>query len=212
MTENEIKRPDPRVLDYNTERATLRMPEYGRTVQEMVDYAKTLDDPQQRQRCAEAIVALMGSLGQHRGDSAEVEQKLWNHLAYIADYGLDIDYPVDIERPSDRPAPTQHLPYPQQRIARRHYGATVEAFLQKAAEMENPEERAELTRLLANQMKRDLGRWNRDAMNDRKVLDDIAQMTDGRVTPTPDNTRLLNDSAILNDVAQMMPSRKKRRK
>lgn len=212
MTTNEIKRPDPRKLDYNTERQHLRMPEYGRTIQEMVEYAKTLEDKQERQDCAATIVSLMAGMAEQRGDREEFEQKLWNHLAAIANYELDIDYPVAIIRLDEKQAQHERIPYPQKRIARRHYGAAVEATLKKIAETEDTDERIALTRLVAIQMKRDLGRWNRDAMNDQKVLNDIAQMTDGAVCPEPGSIHLPSDSMVLGDVQQMMPSKKKRRR
>ena len=46
-------------LDYNTQREKLLLPEYGREVQSMVDYAMTLTDRAERQRCANSIVAIM---------------------------------------------------------------------------------------------------------------------------------------------------------
>ena len=46
-------------LDYNTQREKLVLPEYGREIQEMVDYAQTIADKEERQRCAETIVAIM---------------------------------------------------------------------------------------------------------------------------------------------------------
>lgn len=209
---NEIKRPDPRKLDYNTERERLRMPEYGRTIQEMVDYAKSLTDRQERQNCAQTIVHLMEGMTTHRGDRDELQQKLWNHLAAIANYELDIDYPVTIKLLNEERGQHERVAYPQKRIARRHYGALVESMLKKLAEMEDPAEREVLTRQLAIQMKRDLGRWNRDAMNDQKVLNDIAQLTDGAVAPEPNSVRMLSDNIILSDVQQMMPSKKKRKR
>ena len=46
-------------LDYNTQREKLVLPEYGREVQNMVDYAISLDDKADRQRCAETIILTM---------------------------------------------------------------------------------------------------------------------------------------------------------
>ena len=46
-------------VDYNTERPSLAMPEYGRMVQQMVDYAKTIADAEEREKCARSIVAIM---------------------------------------------------------------------------------------------------------------------------------------------------------
>ena len=46
-------------LDYNTRREKLVLPEYGREVQNMVDYAISLDNKADRQRCAETIILTM---------------------------------------------------------------------------------------------------------------------------------------------------------
>ena len=88
---------EPISIDYNTQRTQLVLPEYGRCIQQMVDHAKTLDDRDERLRCATTIVALMASMVKQHGDADEFRRKLWNHLAAIANYELDIDYPVEIE-------------------------------------------------------------------------------------------------------------------
>ena len=42
-------------MDYNTQRKKLILPEYGRCIQQMVDYAKTIGDRAERQNCANTI-------------------------------------------------------------------------------------------------------------------------------------------------------------
>lgn len=200
------------VVDYNTEREKLVMPEYGRCIQQMVEHAKTLQDKSERQRCAKTIVALMAGMTKQNGDAEDFRQKLWNHLAAIAKYELDIDYPVEIERLEDSKATHENIPYPQKRIARRHYGAIIEALTKKIESFENPQERKLFTEQVANQMKRSLGRWNRDAMNDEKIMDDIAFYTDGAVSLMPNELKMKSDGEILNDVQQMTPSKKKKKK
>ena len=137
---------------------------------------------------------------------------MWNHLAAIANYELDIDYPVTIEKLEDTKANHEPIPYPQKRIAKRHYGAIVEALTKKLTEIEDEDERMALTEQVANQMKRSLGRWNRDAMNNEKVLDDIANYTEGKVSLLPNELKFKSDGEILNDVQQMTPSKKKKKK
>lgn len=46
-------------LDYNTTREKLVLPEYGREIQQMVDYCVGLEDRKERQRCAESIIKIM---------------------------------------------------------------------------------------------------------------------------------------------------------
>lgn len=48
-------------MDYNTNREKILMPEYGREVQEMVEYAITIPDRATRQRAAETIVRVMAN-------------------------------------------------------------------------------------------------------------------------------------------------------
>lgn len=199
-------------VDYNTQRNQLLLPEYGRCIQQMVEHAKTIDDRDERLRCATTIVGLMTGMVKQHGDTEEFRKKLWNHLAAIANYELDIDYPVEIERLEDTKAQHERIAYPQKRIARRHYGAIVEALTQKLADIEDEQERMALTIQVANQMKRDLARWNKDAVNDNKVLDDIAQYTDGRVNLRSENVRLLSDAEILSSVQQQNTGKKKKRK
>ena len=46
-------------LLYNTERVKLWMPEYGRNVQKMVDYLKSIEDREKRNEQAKAVVKVM---------------------------------------------------------------------------------------------------------------------------------------------------------
>ena len=199
-------------VDYNTQREKLILPEYGRCVQQMVDHAKTIEDRAERQRCAQTIVALMANMTEQRGNADDIRQKLWNHLAAIADYELDIDYPVEIERIEENKAQHERIAYPQKRIAKRHYGAIAEALTKKLTEIEDADARQMLTQQVANQMKRSLGRWNRDAMSDEKVLDDIAQYTEGAIRLKPKEIKFASDGEIINEVQQMTPSKKKKKK
>ena len=81
-------------MEYNTQQRKLPLPEYGRSVQNMVDYALTIKDREERQRCANTIVNIMGGMFPHLRDVADFKHKLWDHLAIMADFKLDIDYPV----------------------------------------------------------------------------------------------------------------------
>jgi hypothetical protein len=200
------------LLDYNTDRPPLILPEYGRSIQNMVDYCMTLDDRKERNRCARTIVQIMSSLRPHSGDETEYQKKLWNHLAAISRYELDVDYPYEIEKMSDQSNERERIEYPQQNISKRHYGAIIESLLKKLPEISDKKEREALIRMVANQMKRSLGRWNKDAMTEEKVLDDLARMTDGAARYLPGELHLLSDNEILTDVQQMRPSKKKKKK
>lgn len=105
-------------VDYNTERQSMVMAEYGRVVQDMVKYCISIQDREERQQCAQAIVAVMANISQEKLTNIDVQQKMWNHLAVISDFQLDIDYPVEIikkEEVEEQPAP---MALPQSKIVR----------------------------------------------------------------------------------------------
>ncbi len=168
-------------MNYNTQRKRLPMPEYGRGIQKMVDYALTLESREERQRCACTIVSIMGNMFPHLRDVPDFKHKLWDHLAVMADYKLDIDYPYEVnpkKSGEERPEP---LGYPMKKIHYRHYGALLETLIQRLVEMPEGPEREELSLLVAGQMKRSLGIWNKDAMDDEKVAVDLENYTQGAV-------------------------------
>ena len=199
-------------MDYNTTREKMAMPEYGRGVQQMVEHCKTIADRDERLRCAKTIIATMANMAIQTADKEDFQKKLWNHLAIIANYDLDIDYPVEIERIDDENARPEHLPYPQKRIRRRHYGAIVEEFAEHLATMEDTPEREELTMLVANHMKRDLSNWSADSMSDEKLADDMAQYTDGKLQIDLDNNPLISDGELLSTRVQTSVKKKKGKK
>lgn len=168
-------------LDYNTQREKLIMPEYGREVQSMIDYAVTLEDRDERQRCANAIVAIMERMFPQAAGTADFQQKLWDHLAIMSGFRLDIDYPCDISQAgkiAEKPAPVE---YPMKKIPVKHYGYMMFELFDKLKTMEDGPERDELIRITANQMKRNLRQWSNGSADDEKVASDLAAYTGGRV-------------------------------
>lgn len=168
-------------MQYNTQREKLLMPEYGRAVQDMVNHAVSLEDRAQRQACAEAIVAVMANMQPQMREQPDFIHRLWDHLAYISNYQLDIDYPCEITHLSQETTKPTPLKYPTKKIRQRQYGRTLESYLEELSKMPQGEERDALLTLVANQMKQSLYIWNRDAMDDEKVAMDIARYTEGRV-------------------------------
>lgn len=199
------------VKDYNTSREPLQMSEYGRSIQEMVNYCKTIKDRDERTDCAYTIVGIMSTMTEQSGNAEDFQQKLWNHLARISKYELDIDYPVEIER-YDEEQKMMKVNYPQKPIRRRHYGRILEDLTKKITEVEDPEEREELAHQVANQMKRSLAYWDIDVMSDRKVVDDLADYTNGKVTIDPINNPLVTDGELLSNLISTSITKKKKKK
>lgn len=168
-------------LDYNTQRERLVLPEYGREIQLMVDLAIGLPTKAERQRCAETIITTMMRMSPYAKDSADFKQKLWDHLAIMSNFKLDIDYPFDVSQAHQMQAKPTPMKYPMSRIRVRHYGKLVMEACDKLKTMEPGRERDELVRLVANQMKRDLTQWSHGSNDNEKVASDLAQFTDGAI-------------------------------
>jgi len=190
---------DIKGLDYNTGREKLIMPEYGREIQKMVDYAVSLPSKEERLKCAKTIVRMMLTKVPQICDNAGYEQTLWDHLYIMSDKQLDIDWPFDVtgaEKIHSKPEP---IPLPQKRIRLRHYGKLVDELLGKLKTMPDGEERTELIRQTANQMKRDLLTWGHGSADDEKVADDMARLTDGAVQIDLNKFRFEKVTAIATD-------------
>ena len=173
-------------MTYNTQREKLILPEYGRIIQEMVDLCLEIEDRDKRQQCAESIIAVMATMNPNVDQQPDYEHKLWDQLAILSEYRLDIDYPFEVVKPEDITARPKPLKYPMQRIRYRHYGHLTEEFMRKLKELPESPEREELLSMMANYMKRSLYNWNRDAMDERKVASDVESYTDGTATVPED--------------------------
>ena len=157
------------------------MPEYGRAVQKMVDHAITIEDRAERQRCANTIIAVMGNMFPQLRDVPEFNHKLWDHLAVMADFKLDIDYPYELADPTTLHPTPERLAYPKGGIRYRHYGRCIEEMMKKACGMPEGEERDELLRLIAAQMKKEYILWNKDNVEDSKIVEDIREYSNGQI-------------------------------
>lgn len=193
-------------LDYNTERERLVLPEYGREVQSMVDHAMTIEDRSVRQRCAENIIEIMERMFPQNKESADYKRRLWDQLAIMSDFKLDIDYPYDVSEARKIATKPDPLPYPMTQIPVRHYGKMVFDMLEKLKTMPVGRERDSLVQVTANQMKRNLHQWGHGAVDDEKVIDDIARYTDGVIQIDPATFKFEPVSAVRE------PKEKKKRK
>ena len=109
-------------MEYNTQRKKMELPEYGRSVQNMVDHALTIEDRAERQRCANTIINIMGGMFPHLRDVPDFKHKLWDHLAIMSDFKLDIDYPFELVKKVDLVVKPDRLEYPNGALRYRHYG------------------------------------------------------------------------------------------
>ena len=168
-------------LDYNTQRERLVLPEYGREVQKMVDHAVTLTDKEERQKCAETIVAIMARMFPQNRENPDYKQKLWDHLAIMSNFQLDIEWPYDTAQAARIAKKPEPMDYPMSRIPVRHYGKMIFELFEQLKTMPEGKERDELVKQTANQMKRDLHQWSHNSANDEVIASDLARFTDGKI-------------------------------
>ena len=169
-------------MEYNTTEEKLLLPEYGRNIQKMANYLVSIEDRDRRTRAAHELVGVMASLAPlpMQRDVKEFKQKLWDHLALMTSYKLDIEYPFPINRPET--ARKLDLPvYSTNRIARRHYGKITEELIKKAIQLEDGDEKRWLVQLIANYMKRQYISWNMNTVNDDIIYKDFLEMSHGKL-------------------------------
>ena len=197
-------------LDYNTQRERIKLNEYGREIQQMVDYCVTIPDREERQACAEAIIDTMRRMNPSDQNINDRMQTLWDHLALMSDFKLDIDYPVEITTAEQMASKPEPVAYPNTRIPVRHYGRALFEVFETLKTMEPGEERDTLVRMTANQMKRCLLLWGHGNGDDEKVADDLARFTDGIIQLDLESFRF--DKIDVQSIAQQANKKKQKKK
>ena len=170
---------------YNSQLKKLALPEYGRNIQQMVDYCCTIEDREERTKCAYSIIATMGNLFPQLRDEADYVHKLWDHLAIMSDFKLDIDYPYEVvkaETLDSKPAP---MNYKLENIKMRHYGKLIERMIERACEYPDGEEKDALVMLIANHMKKQIFQINKEDVDDTKIFNDLSFYSKGKINLDP---------------------------
>ena len=181
-------------LLYNTERVRLYIPEYGRNVQKMVDYLKTIEDREKRNEQARAVIKVMEIINPAVHLQDNYEQKLWDHLHIISGFDLDVDSPYPVPSPeilNDKPQPVEINKKP---IKATHYGRNIESIIDLISEKEDGEEKTAMIRALAVYMRQQYLIWNKDTVSDATIFQDIEKLSDYRIK-VPEGLQLTKNVA-----------------
>ena len=168
-------------MEYNTQRPRLKINDYGRNIYKLIEYAKTVEDRDKRNRMAEAIVDIMSHNSTEPKDSEDYKRKFWVHLMILSNWELDVDMPYEISREESVNFTPRPLGYNQGKTRYRHYGAVMESMIKRVAEYPEGEERDELVGLLAHAMKRDYLLWNHDSVEDKLISLQLEGISGGRL-------------------------------
>ena len=196
-------------MQYNTQEKHLVLPEYGRNIQNMVDYCVSIPDREERTRCANAIINIMGNMFPHLRDINDFKHILWDHLAIMSDFALDIDYPYEVVKREEMYVKPAKLPYSQSKITYKHYGKNLENMIKKATEYEDGELKDSLISMLANHMKKSFLTWNKEVVDDQKIFKDLEDLSGGRIVLTEDSHKLTESKEILSKKNKNLARRQK---
>ena len=162
----------------------------------MINHCVSIKDREERNRCAKAIIDVMGQLNPHLRDVADFTHKLWDHLFIISNFKLDVDSPYPRPNPEKINEKPEPMSYPQGRIRFKHYGKTVEGLIKKASLLEDGEEKNAFTEAIANLMKKFYLTWNRDSVNDAVIIDELKTLSENKLK-TKDTFQLDSTNEII---------------
>jgi len=167
--------------NYNTSQKKLVLPEYGRNVQKMINHLHEIKDKEERNKAAKTIISIMQSMAPYGRDLGENKRKLWDHMALISDFELDLETPFELPTRESRTVKPKQISYNTNPIKKKHYGRGIELLIEYAIKLEDGEEKERLVELIANHMKRSFITWNKNVVNDDTIFEDLKKLSQGKL-------------------------------
>jgi len=189
--------------DYNTSRNRLKLPEYGRNIQKMVEYLMTIEDRDLRNKLAFAVISVMGNMNPHLRDINDFKHKLWDHLSIMSDFKLDIDSPYKKPEPEVFDEKPRKVEYKTSEIKYKHYGRTLEMLIDEASKYPEGDEKELLIKIIANHMKKSYLTWNREVVSDTEIIRDLGELSGGKLN--------VGEDIKLNDSREILSKNKRKR-
>lgn len=169
-------------MQYNTSKKNLIIPEYGRHVHEMIDYAKKIEDRDERNLFAESIIEVMGNLSPHLRDIPDFKHKLWDQLFIMSDFDLDVDSPYQIPTEESFHSKPKKVKYPKVNHKYRYYGTNLQRLIDYTITVEDPEMQTGLIRTIGNQMKKNYLQYNKDTVEDHVIWNHMQDMSNNQLS------------------------------
>jgi hypothetical protein len=188
-------------LEYNGERPHLIIPEYGRHIQKLVDHCITIEDVEERNTMAKAIVDVMGNLQPHLRDVPDFKHKLWDQIFIMSDFKLEVDSPYEKPLKEELQAKPEPLAYPKSASKYRFYGNNIQTMIDVALTWEEGEEREALYFAIANHMKKCYLNWNKDTVEDKVIFKHLKELSHKKID-------LTESTETLSEVKELMRKRK----
>ena len=167
-------------MEYNTKKEHLKIPEYGRHVQNMINHAITLTDIKKQKECVDSIISFMGQMNPHLRDVKEFTHKLWDHLHIMSDFKLNVDSPYpkpELEKLASKP---EKMQYPGNKIKFSYYGKTIPSMIETALTLQGTEKQI-MTGMIANQMKKTYILFNESSVDNNIIRLHLKQLSNGEL-------------------------------
>jgi hypothetical protein len=195
-------------LTYNSTRPDLKISEYGRSIHTMVAHCITIEDRDERNRCARSIIKTMGNLFPQLRDVEDFNHKLWDHLHVMSDFKLDVDSPYPKPTPESFESKPKKVDYPKNDIRLGHYGKTIEKLLEQVLLIEDDEERQKATISMGNVMKRAYVVWNQNSVRDEVIASDLQKLSNGKLKLENPEQDLESTQKVIQQMGVNKPSQR----
>lgn len=183
-------------MEYNTTRNKLRISQYGRNIQMMIESLHDIEDREKRTRMAHTIVDVMAQLNPDIKETSDLKHSLWDHLYIISNFTLDVDAPYPAPEPETLTSRPERLSYGHHKVRYRHYGRNIEQIIKVIGDFPDGKEKDMMTRNIANHLKKSYLNWNRDSVNDELIVEHLNVLSDGKLALKEDD-RLFATNDIL---------------
>lgn len=191
-------------MEYSTNRNKLILPEYGRNIQKMVEYASAIEDKEKRNLAAQEIINIMGNMNPHLRDINDFKHKLWDQLMLMSDFKIDIKSPFPIPEKEFFEEKPKRVEYTGGNLKYRYLGRIMQKLILAATEIEDEEKKAELVKIITNHMKKSYLLWNKDIVEDKLIFDKLKELSDGKLEVEKD--------AKLSEARDLIGIRRKKKK
>ena len=175
--------------EYNSQRSPIILKEYGRNVQKLVDYIRSVPDKEKRTEMATTLLELIKQLAPVGKDNQENPQRMWDDLFVIADFDMDINSPYPMPERDILFKKPKRMPYPQENVRWKHYGKNIERLVKEVLKDETIKDKEEAVIYLGKLMKTFYSNWNKEILDDSVILKDIKAMSDGQLTMNIEKVR-----------------------
>ncbi len=199
-------------MEYNTQREKLEFIDYGRNVRKLVEYAKSIEDRDKRNKVVESIIGVMSQVNTHVRDSSDYKHKLWDHLMIMSKGELDVDYPYEEVNSKTLHFSPERIEVSKERAKYGHYGKLLESMVRSVSTYEEGEEREELIKLLAQNMKRLYKLYNNEQVGDDVIRKQLMELSEGGISDMGEQEIVLYEDEVHAEESQEKKQKHKRKK